>query len=95
MVSQIGSSLSAVYQPFPAIGPSPLAAYMSRTKGSVPYEIPAVCVKSWRIVIWDFAGTILKAASEAKILAWAASPGSGKGLLFGPREVAAASPDAA
>ena len=58
-MSQIGSSLSAVYHPKPAAGPSPFGSYNAATEGFVPYEIPAVCVSRSRIVICRFAGTIV------------------------------------
>ena len=63
-MSQTGSSLSAVYQPKPAAGPSPLASYSAATSGRVPYEMPAVCVSRSRIVIGRLAGTMRHAAAS-------------------------------
>ena len=57
MVTQVSSSLSAVYHPSPAAGPSPSASYWEETRGSMPYEIPAVCVSRSAIVIARRAAT--------------------------------------
>src|SRR5678815_1668771 len=42
IVEHTGSSLSAVYHPHPAAGPSPFSRYRVASAESVPYEIPAV-----------------------------------------------------
>ena len=63
IVSQIGSFLSAVYQPNPAAGPNPFSSYIVATELSVPYEMPAVCVSRSRMVICRFAGTMVTPVS--------------------------------
>ena len=64
-MSQTGSLLSAVYQPKPAAGPRPFASYIGATWRSVPYEMPAVCVRRSRMVIGRRAGTISGAVPGA------------------------------
>ncbi len=56
--AQIGSDLSAKYQPMPAAGPSPFSSYSLAMCGSVPYDMPDVCVSRSRIWICRRAGTI-------------------------------------
>ena len=66
MVSQIGSSLSAVYQPY-ALPPYPkcFSSYSRMIIGSPPYDMPEVCVSRSLTVICRRAGTMTRFESLA------------------------------